>query len=134
MDTRRPYNPPEIWRSLQPQQVAWYCSTGYWYHKISIFKMNSSILNSEYRSLQPQHSKAVSSIAATRLATHLKGFGVEEQAGSTPGKGCADATFTLKTALQTLREHGQESWGVLFVDLVKAYDTVNREMLWTDNL
>jgi hypothetical protein len=42
---------------------------------------------------------------------------------------CADATFTLKTALQTLREHDQESW-VLFVDLVKAYDTVNREMLW----
>jgi hypothetical protein len=32
-------------------------------------------------------------------------------------------------ALQTLREHGQESW-VLFVDLVKAYDTVNREILW----
>jgi hypothetical protein len=32
---------------------------------------------------------------------------------------CADATFTLKTALQTLREHDQESW-VLFVDLVKA--------------
>jgi hypothetical protein len=40
------------------------------------------------------------------------------------GQGCADATFTLKTALQTLREHDQESW-VLFVDLVKAYDTVN---------
>jgi hypothetical protein len=71
----------------------------------------------------------VSSIAATRLANHLKGFGVEEQAGSTPGKGCADATFTLKTALQTLREHGQESW-VIFVDLAKAYDTVSREMLW----
>jgi hypothetical protein len=35
----------------------------------------------------------------------------------------------LKTALQTLREHNQETW-VLFVDLVKAYDTVNREMLW----
>jgi hypothetical protein len=58
----------------------------------------------------------------------LKGFGIEEQAGSTPDKGCADATFTLKTAQQTF-EHDQESW-VLFVDLVKAYDTVNREMLW----
>jgi hypothetical protein len=41
----------------------------------------------------------------TRIANHLKDFGIEEQAGSTPGKGCADATFTLKTALQTLREH-----------------------------
>jgi hypothetical protein len=59
----------------------------------------------------------------------LKGFGVEEQAGSTPGKGFSDATFSLKTALQNLREHGQESW-VLFVDLVKAYDKDNREMLW----
>ncbi len=68
-------------------------------------------------------SKAVSPIAVTRLANHLRDFGVEEQAGSTPGKGCADATFTLKTALQSLREHGQESW-VFFVDLVKAYCTI----------
>jgi hypothetical protein len=35
----------------------------------------------------------------------------------------------LKAALQSLREHGQESWA-LFVDLVKAYDAVDREMLW----
>jgi phage pi2 protein 07 len=35
---------------------------------------------------------------------------------------------SLKRGIQTLREHDQESW-VLF-DLVKAYDTVNREMLW----
>ncbi len=33
------------------------------------------------------------------------------------------------SAIQTLREHGQESW-VLFVDHVKAYDTVHRDMLW----
>ncbi len=46
-------------------------------------------------------SKAVSPIAVTRLANHLRDFGVEEQAGSTPGKGCADATFTLKTVVQT---------------------------------
>jgi hypothetical protein len=44
-------------------------------------------------------------------------------------KGCADATFTIKTALQTLREHDQEAY-VIFVDLVKVYDTVNRELLW----
>jgi hypothetical protein len=47
---------------------------------------------------------------------------------ATPGKGCADATFTLKAALETLRGRGQESWGVLCVDMVQAYryDTVNR--------
>jgi hypothetical protein len=27
-------------------------------------------------------------------AIHLESFGIEEQAGSTPDKGCADATFT----------------------------------------
>ena len=32
-------------------------------------------------------------------------------------------------ALQTLREHNQDAH-ILFVDLVKAYDTVNRELLW----
>ena len=32
--------------------------------------------------------------------------------------------LTLQTALQTLREHDQKSWVMVFVDLVKAYDTV----------
>jgi hypothetical protein len=50
--------------------------------------------------------------------------------GSTPGKGCTDATFTLKSALQILQGHDQESW-VLSADFVQAYCyTVNREMLW----
>jgi hypothetical protein len=49
--------------------------------------------------------------------------------GSLFGKGCADATFTLQTALQTLQEHNHDMH-VLLVDLVKAYDTVNRELSW----
>jgi hypothetical protein len=70
---------------------------------------------------------STSSIIASRLNKHLNSFGIDEQCGM---KGCcADATFTIKTALQTLREHDQEAY-VLFVDLVKAYDTVNRELLW----
>jgi hypothetical protein len=56
-----------------------------------------SIYMSWYLALLIIYSNAVSSIAATRLAKHLKGFGIE--AGSTPGKGCADATFALKTTL-----------------------------------
>ena len=31
--------------------------------------------------------------------------------------------------LKKRQEHGLESWGV-YVDLVKAFDTVNREALW----
>ena len=74
-------------------------------------------------------AKTISSILAHRLTKHLAKFGIDEQCGSLFGKGCADATFTLKSALQTLREHQQEAH-VLFVDLVKAYDSVNRELLW----
>jgi hypothetical protein len=67
------------------------------------------------------------SIAATRLAIHLKGFGIEEQADQRRTKAVPMRLF-LKTALQTLREHDQESW-VLFVDLVKA-TIQSTEMLW----
>ena len=66
--------------------------------------------------------------ACTGTCTYCT-FGMDEQCGSLFGKGCADATFTLKASLQTLREHQKEAH-VLFVDLVKAYDSVNRELLW----
>jgi hypothetical protein len=47
-----------------------------------------------------------SRIAAIRLPNHLKDF---KKGWSTPGKGCADATFSMKMALETLREQDQVS-------------------------
>ena len=44
-------------------------------------------------------------------------------------KGCPDSTFSLKTALQTMKQHNMSSY-VLFVDLVTAYNSANRELLW----
>ena len=55
-------------------------------------------------------------------------IGLECQCGFSPLKGCCDALFCLKSALQKQREHQLDSW-VLFVDLVKAFDTVNRQAL-----
>ena len=53
----------------------------------------------------------------------------ESQCGFRPGRGCTDATFTVKMAMKKRREHGLESW-ILFLDLVKAFDRVPRELLW----
>ena len=50
------------------------------------------------------------------------------QYGFTKGRGGQDARATLKMLLQTRREHGQDTYEI-FLDLVKAFDTVNRELL-----
>ena len=53
----------------------------------------------------------------------------ENQCGFRSGRGCTDAIFTVKMAMKKRREHGLESW-ILFLDLVKAFDRVPRELLW----
>jgi hypothetical protein len=46
-----------------------------------------------------------------------------------PGKGCTDALFAIKTALQTRKQHGKNTWAI-FVDLVKAFDTADHKLLF----
>jgi hypothetical protein len=45
------------------------------------------------------------------------------------GRGTTDANATLKIALQELKNANYDAY-VLFVDLVKAFDTVNRELIF----
>ena len=71
----------------------------------------------------------MSSIVATRLGKHFLDVGLDEQCGGVFGKGCIDGTYNVKQALHTLSQHGADSY-VIFADLVKAYDTVDRELLW----
>jgi hypothetical protein len=57
----------------------------------------------------------------------LKKYSLQEQAGFMKDQGCS--TSTLKMTLQHLRAANQDSF-VLFVDIVEAFDSVNRAMLW----
>jgi hypothetical protein len=54
-------------------------------------------------------ARCISSIIASRLTKYLSQFGIYERCGSLFRKGCADATFTLKMALQALQEHNHEA-------------------------
>ena len=73
--------------------------------------------------------KIVAIILLARLQPIAEGLDHEPQCGFRPGRGCTDAVFTVKLALKKRHEHGLETW-VLFLDLVKAFDRVPREMLW----
>ena len=75
-------------------------------------------------------SKIISMIVNNRLQRLLKEIGIEEQNGFSGGRGCSDGSFCIRQALKKRREHGQESW-VLFVDLVKAFDSVPRDILFS---
>ena len=53
----------------------------------------------------------------------------QTQSSFRPGRGCCDAVFSVKIAMKKRREHSKETW-ILFLDLVKAFDRVPRELLW----
>ena len=72
-------------------------------------------------------SKIFSSLMCKRLFSIIKNYGVKYQFGSSPGVGCQDGTFTIKTLLHT--RHNQDLPNYFaFVDLVKAVDTVSSEI------
>ena len=73
-------------------------------------------------------SKIFSSIMCTRLFKIIAAHGVRYQFGSTPGVGCQDGSFTLKTILHLRHNHNLPTW-VMFADLVKAFDTSNHILM-----
>ena len=73
-------------------------------------------------------SELMSRIVNQRLFKIIDKHGNKFQFGSTPKVGCRDGIFTLKTLLILRRNHDLPSY-VAFVDLVKAFDTANHELL-----
>ena len=73
-------------------------------------------------------SKIFSTIMNERAFVILDKYGTKFQFGGTPKVGCRDGLFTLKTLLNMRKNHNLGSY-VGFVDLVKAYDTANHDLL-----
>jgi hypothetical protein len=96
-----------------------------------VFKKGNRGLAENWRpiSLLDVAAKIVSSIIATRLQALLKDLGYKTQFGFTEDLGTTDAIFSLTTALRKRMEMELTSY-VLYVDLVKAFDTIERTGLF----
>jgi hypothetical protein len=75
-------------------------------------------------------SKVLSIVINKRLFKILDAHCTKFQFGGTPGIGCREGIFTLKTLLHLRRNHNlSASVHVAFIDLVKAYDTADHKLL-----
>jgi hypothetical protein len=72
-------------------------------------------------------SKILSQIIVDRMQLVQKEFGLEMQNGFKSGCGTVDGLFSTVLGLQKREEHGLATW-VLSIDLMKAFDTVPREL------
>ena len=73
-------------------------------------------------------NKIYSSIMHGQLFKIISKHSVKCQFGSTPGVGCQDCTFTIKTIMNLRHNYNLTTW-VTFTDLVKAFYTSNYALL-----
>jgi hypothetical protein len=75
--------------------------------------------------LKESSAKVLSIVLARRLLKRFRDINPTSQFGHV---GCQEAQHTIKRALLLRRQHGLESHAI-FVDLVKAFDTVHHDLL-----
>eukprot|EP00117_Sycon_ciliatum_P003161 scpid60766/ scgid8074/ LINE-1 reverse transcriptase homolog len=73
--------------------------------------------------------KAVASLIQRRLQTLAENLLPDTQCGFCRGHSCTDMVFTVRQITEKLYEHRCKGF-LVFVDLRKAYDSVNHSCLW----
>ena len=82
-------------------------------------------------SLLSTAGKILARVILNRLVKHVDDIAIipESQCGFRAGRGTTDMIFSARQLQEKCREQRQDLF-VAFVDLTKAFDTVNREGLW----
>ena len=75
--------------------------------------------------------KIFARLLLNRLTKHIDNIGVvpESQCGFRTGRGTTDMNFALRQIQEKCRLYSEDLY-LLFIDLTKAFDTVNRNGLW----
>ena len=76
-------------------------------------------------------SKVLARVLLNRLTEHVFSNDIipDSQCGFRKGRGTSDMIFTIRQLQEKCREQLQELY-MVFIDLTKAFDTVNRRALW----
>lgn len=82
-------------------------------------------------SLMSHVGKVLAKVIGMRLNSYFESLGVipEEQSGFRENRACRDMIFAIRRLQETCKEHNIEICAC-FVDLVKAYDSIDRKTLW----
>ena len=98
---------------------------------VTIFKKGDKADCGNYRgiSLLSTTGKVLARILANRLLPLSEEILPESQCGFRPSRGTADMIFTARQLQEKCREHKLPLY-MAFIDLTKAFDTVDRQALW----
>ena len=75
--------------------------------------------------------KILARLLLNRLFKHIDDIGLvpESQCGFRPGRGTTDMNYALRQIMEKCKLYSEDLY-LLFIDLTKAFDTVNRPGLW----
>ena len=98
---------------------------------VTIFKKESRTECGNYRgiSLLSVAGKILAKVLLNRLQPLSETIIPETQCGFRPGRGTTDMIFPARQVQEKCREQGRDLC-LAFIDLTKAFDSVNREALW----
>ena len=98
---------------------------------VTIFKKGSRTECGNYRgiSLLSVAGKILAKVLLNRLQPLSESIIPETQCGFRPGRGTTDMSFSARQVQEKCREQGRDLC-LAFIDLTKAFDSVNREALW----